>query len=325
LISQKTNGTCGFSNGMAIANANGGTSPYSYNWGTSTNDTLKNISSRNFVVTVTDNFGCIDTAHVSITNTPAVVADIYQSPVICNIDSGFAFVNITDGTPNYTYIWNNQSQNDTIKVFSSQDCFITITDAFGCTAVKNITIDKLNGPDADFTFSPEEFDIGGNTTANFTDLSTEGSQQISNWEWNFGDFNYSNTTNPSHKFNDPNTYTVWLVITDERGCKDSIEKQIIVKDLFAIYFPNAFSPDNDGKNDFFFPKGYGVDESAYSLIIFNRWGEKIFETNNFNDKWNGRYYNNGDIVQNEVYVYVADVKEMSGKEHTFIGNVTVVR
>jgi gliding motility-associated-like protein len=96
---------------------------------------------------------------------------------------------------------------------------------------------------------------------------------------------------------------------------------LVIKPLFTFYVPNAFTPNNDGVNDLFFGEGTGIKK--YEMSIYNRWGEKIFHSQDQNEKWNGgvtEWY-----VQNDVYQYVFKITDVLNKIHLIKGHVTVIR
>ena len=122
----------------------------------------------------------------------------------------------------------------------------------------------------------------------------------------------------------PMEYT--LTVTNAAGCKasDAVAVQLLCSQS-RVYIADAFSPNNDGKNDLFTIKGQGIRNVKY-LRIYNRWGELVFERSNFevgdvNSAWNGKYKDQ--LVPSGSYVYFA---EMSCNEQTFTrkGTVTVV-
>jgi|GEM_PF-2826606 len=88
----------------------------------------------------------------------------------------------------------------------------------------------------------------------------------------------------------------------------------------SFYIPNCFTPNGDTKNDVFGPDGESISE--YHLMIFNRWGEKVFESYDFGTKWNGTY--KGLICQEDVYVYLVDYRCNLEPKHEF-GHVTLMK
>jgi gliding motility-associated-like protein len=140
------------------------------------------------------------------------------------------------------------------------------------------------------------------------------------YSWDFGDNNSSSLISPSHTYEDTGNYTVKLMLMSPQGCVDTISGFVRVEDIFSFYVPNAFSPNNDGVNDFF--AGYGIAVKSYVMRIYNRWGELIFKTNQPEKPWDGRF--KADLVQNDVYVYQFEIIDHHGDKHTYEGNVTVV-
>ncbi|MEZ5067000.1 MAG: gliding motility-associated C-terminal domain-containing protein [Bacteroidia bacterium] len=100
-------------------------------------------------------------------------------------------------------------------------------------------------------------------------------------------------------------------------------REIVVEGVFTLYIPNAFTPNQDGHNDEFFATGYGI--TAVNMLIFNRWGNKVFETNSLNGKWNGQNLYNGALCAQGVYVYTMKVTDQFGVPHTYQGQVTLIR
>lgn len=181
----------------------------------------------------------------------------------------------------------------------------TITDINGCksknTAPFPITV--FPRPQPDFSWDPYEPSLIENHV-NFTSFFVNG--PITYYHWEFGDgFDYVNDTsslkNPSHDFNYASVYPVTLIETNIHGCTDTITKNLTVIEDFALYIPNAFSPNGDGLNDVFQPKGMGFKMDSYELLIYDRWGNLIFKSNDVNKGWDGTL--KGTAVQNDVYVY----------------------
>lgn len=122
-------------------------------------------------------------------------------------------------------------------------------------------------------------------------------------------------------FSEAGTYPVALVVTNKWGCSDTIIKPIVVGEDFSLYVPNAFTPNGDGLNDTFFPKGHGI--LKYNLAIFDRWGEKLFTTSDFLQAWDGTF--KGAACKNDVYVWKINVTMPDSKLKTYTGHVTLNR
>ncbi len=151
---------------------------------------------------------------------------------------------------------------------------------------------------------------------------TNESQFALSYLWDFGDGGSSTLVNPSNTYTSPGTYLVTLyAMAGALGCEDSITKEITVKEAQAVYIPTAFSPNGDGVNDFFRPKTKNANITQ--VTIYNRWGEKVFETNSILEVWDGYY--KGDEQPIGVYAYVVTATFIDESEETYSGNLTLVR
>jgi gliding motility-associated-like protein len=118
---------------------------------------------------------------------------------------------------------------------------------------------------------------------------------------------------------DSTTFTV--VYTDQAGCEATDFINIAVLNDQSLYIPNAFSPNGDGKNDEL--KIYARFVKEFNWSVFNRWGEKVFETNDINFGWDGRY--KGVLQPPSVYVYYLTVTYLNNKTVHNQGSVTLIR
>ena len=157
------------------------------------------------------------------------------------------------------------------------------------------------------------------------------SQGANSYNWDFGDPNAQNglnnsvAVNPSYLYSNAGTYTVHLIATSDRGCKDTADIVIEVIPDFALYIPNTFTPDGNGLNDIFQPLGVGIDEDSFRMDIFDRWGENIFSSSNFRKGWDGTVKGNSKLAPQGVYTYKIFVRDLLGGKHPFVGHLTVIR
>jgi len=142
--------------------------------------------------------------------------------------------------------------------------------------------------------------------------------------WLFGDGSSMNVCKDtiSHLFPAVGTYPVREIVTNSFGCKDTFLIPIEVYSYFDYWIPNAFTPNGDGRNDFFGPVIEGV--TNYEFLIFNRWGELMFSTENIFNRWDGTY--KGSKCQEDVYVWkIAFRNEITQSRENYIGRVTLIR
>jgi len=119
----------------------------------------------------------------------------------------------------------------------------------------------------------------------------------------------------------PKTTTHYTLTINNGDCSGEDTVAVVVLDDCSIYIADIFSPNGDGNNDKLYVQGRGIESIWF--IIYDRWGEKVFETTDINKGWNGKY--NGNPVNTGVYVYYAEAKFRNGTELTDKGDVTLVR
>lgn len=204
--------------------------------------------------------------------------------------------------------------------FISYDVGLVVTSGNGCVDSVSyadlITVHPV--PQAKFSTDPERLANLVHPLFQFTDLSTEN---VSVWNWSFGDGSSSTVQNPEYIYGDTGTYTITLIVTTEFGCTDTISYRVEVEPYYSFYIPSAFTPNGDGRNDGFFGAGEHLIE--YNMKIFDRWGELIFESNDQDYKWDGTY--KGAPVEAGHYVYLFNIIDWEGNDHQYIGGVTVLR
>lgn len=172
-------------------------------------------------------------------------------------------------------------------------------------------------PDALFSVDPMRTDILF-PKFRITDLS---SPNVTEWMYEWGDNSTSTVQNPVHEYADTGYYDIVQYVTTEFGCMDTAEVTVRVDPEFTFYIPSAFTPDADGKNELF--AGYGIGIVDYQMTIYNRWGDQIFQSNEYDYRWDGTV--NGHQVQKGVYIYQFDLLDVKGEPHTYRGHVTLFR
>lgn len=181
------------------------------------------------------------------------------------------------------------------------------------------TITVANLPTANFSFAPAT--PVENTPTSFTNQS---SPDAINFNWDFGDGNTLQTTSRlavSHQFNATGTYNVCLVAINAAGCADTTCQPVSAIVIDAVDVPNAFTPNSSDINNKVFVKGFGI--SKLQFIIWNRWGQKVFETNDVNIGWDGKF--KGVVQPMDVYAYTLSVEFSDGKKATKKGDITLIR
>ncbi len=199
---------------------------------------------------------------------------------------------------------------------------LDITSPLGCetSAFYPFLIQTLESPVADFSYTPDEV-TSNNPVVSISDESLDA---IS-WQYIINDEDSFFQPNITYEFRDTGIQVVDLIVLHPSGCPDTLRQFIDVQPLSSVFMPNAFSPNGDGKNDTFKPKGnfFGVED--YSLAIFNRWGQQVFFTEDPNDGWNGKLNNSGNDSPTGVYVYKLNYIGPRNKIVSEEGFATIVR
>lgn len=306
---------CGATDGQIVINASGGTAPltYSINNGATSqaSGTFNNIGAGTYNIVVSDANGCEATQQTVLnTNT---VPNVNAGPdvVICAGDP----VTLT-ATGAATYAWTGGVTNGVSFVPTTTMTYtVTGTDAAGCINTDVVTVTVVPVPDANFT---ADITIGNPVlNVTFTNTSTNATGYV----WNFGNGSAPVTTNTPGSQNaaypTPGVYTVQLTASNG-NCIDIFTVPItVLGSPFDIYIPNVFTPNGDGVNDEFFIDV--TNGKSISVKIFNRWGNAMFEMNDFNTKWDGKDANEG------VYFFTYTITGMNGESREGHGNVTLVR
>jgi gliding motility-associated-like protein len=212
-----------------------------------------------------------------------------------------------------------------IKPSQTKQYVLEATDRLNCTVRDTITVEVTLPPVAAFIPNPNHVYVeNGQGVVHFSNLS----QNASSYYWNFGDkyAPVSNSTDiePDHNYTRPGHYTIWLTAVDSSNCRDSVWQSIIVEVPYFLYVPSAFSPDGDGINEEFRPSGYGMDESVYEMLIYNRWGGLMYRTTSLYDSWNG-YDRKGKECPAGEYIYIIKTQTLDLVPKEYKGSVLLMR
>lgn len=199
---------------------------------------------------------------------------------------------------------------------------LVLTTNAGCSSSLQQDVFVAPVPQADFQYSPLEILIS-NPTVNFTNLSSEGETYL----WDFGIEGETSTEfSPGYIYPaEPNGYEVKLIVSNAFGCSDSLTRTISIGSGITYYIPNSFTPNGDGVNPVFIPViSDGLDLNEYELVIYNRWGEKVFETKDVNIGWDGTF--KGEVAPAGTYTWDFRMKHLYGPDVEKVqGHVTLIR
>ncbi|MCB0794001.1 MAG: gliding motility-associated C-terminal domain-containing protein [Flavobacteriales bacterium] len=321
-------------------NVTGGDGSYAFDWGNgpshSPDHTVNLTTSQNLCMTLSD--GC-ETTPV----TRCIRVEIIPIPeLIVTVDSAlgcepfavrFALEDTTGGAQ---IEWDfgdgvstpgPDSVGHTYADPGGYDLSVVVTWPNGCmddtTVVDMVIVEPL--PDANFTWSPLPVSV----LLPEVDFEELAGPYAVTYDWDFAGLGGSQEPDPTFWF--PGelgaSYPVTLLVTNALGCPDSVTKLVEVRDELMVYVPNTFTPDGDGINDFFFVNGNDISALDFELIIFDRWGQVVFETEDPAEPWNGTLGNGGgDVLMSGVYAWKLRTRSAYSKEkREWTGHVNLLK
>lgn len=198
---------------------------------------------------------------------------------------------------------------------------VDITSPIDCQTSSSFgnLITVLESPEAGFSFTPEMPSVF-NKTIDFTDESIGA---IS-WFYSMDGVGILEQ-NPTFTFADTGLVEIIQIVSHPSGCTDSLAIILDIKPLVTLHMPNAFTPNNDGLNDSFKGKGFFDGFRNYKMNVWNRWGEKVYETVNPEIGWNGKKNNTQENSPVGVYVYTIEYIGPRGEVNELKGHVTLIR
>ncbi|MCB9240983.1 MAG: gliding motility-associated C-terminal domain-containing protein [Flavobacteriales bacterium] len=227
---------------------------------------------------------------------------------------------------------NVQSPSHQYTVDGTNTATLKLTSAFGCDTTLSLDIDVYPIPTALFTPDPNNSTTAALPRFRFTNESsvpTVLSAFIDKSFWDFGDPSTLDDTStefsPVHFYPaDTGTYFVTLRVKTNQNCEDEITLPVIIGPDLLVYIPNAFTPDVGGP---LVNEGFRavVNDAVkdYHMIIFNRWGEVLFETTDKTKQWDGTYKD--EKCKPDVYAYYLEVVSWNGETYDYSGTITLIR
>ena len=314
--------------GNGTFNWNFGThaSPSSSNVENPTNIIFDTVGTFPVTITITEN-GCTasDTTYVTVYPKPDALFDL-TTTFGCTLNP-VHFIDLSTGDAPLSYVWDfgngtGSTLQNPYAVYTIAGTYMVsliVTTPYGCMDSVSLPspLSVYTSPVAGFNVSPTY------TSIFYPDITmTDQSLGASGCSVYWGDGTSTTNCDTIHQYAEAGTYTIMQVVVNSFGCYDTAYAQVIVDPEYLFWIPNAFTPNANGNNDVFKPKLIGVHK--YSFLIFNRWGEKIFETTNLEEGWNGFYKSK--LCEQDVYVYKIDfTDDVHLNEHEFIGRVTLLR
>jgi len=306
---------------------NGGTLGYTYTWsnGENTEDII-NIGTGSYALTVVDANNCSLTDIYIITAPTALIASITStSNAVCNDENtGTITVAALGGVAPYEYSTNGFSfqSSSTFTDLAAGDYAVLVRDDNGCTASATTTIEE--GGEIFLSYG-EDIDLIKGRSVRLQPILVPANIVVDSvvWEPATG-LSAIDTIAPIASPTETTVYTV--TVYDSNGCAATAVVRVVVRDEYAIYMPNVFTPNSDGVNDRF--SFYADGTENISVRIFNRWGAEVYynpnqQPNVPNDGWDGMY--NSKEAQQGAYMYLINVVYANNEERQETGTITLVR
>jgi len=294
--------------------------------GNGTEQILVDISSAgSFVLSVqeTDSNGCNGTDSMLVIIHPLPQVDFLvsgnclENPTVFTDNSTI----ITDSIVNYIWYFGDggiSAGTPTSHYYQTLGFYpvkLISTSNFGCMDSTTKSIQILQKPIVDFSYNPLSATII-NPLIDFNNQSINAMPTI----WDFDDSTFSYQENPTHEFTSPGSFDVMLVSIDSNSCVDSVQHTINIYYELLLYTPNSFTPNGDGDNDIFLPKGFRMNKyQSYQFMIYNKWGEIVFSTEKTAEGWDGA------SAKTDVFTWVIILTDEMGAIRKKVGEVTLIR
>lgn len=305
----------GGSDGTIEIAITGGVQPYYYNWGNQgeilMNNFTEEISGLNqgeYFVRVTDRNGCVNEQYITINEPTLLVTSFTTTDVLCFGEStGAVDVTSSGGTLPYVTTWSNgQTTEDAVNLAAGQYIYVVVDDHL-CTV-----------SDTAYIYQPTQVEINYETSdvtcidqangAIF--VSAYGGVAPYDFVWNNGEV--------QPNIGDLAVGVYELIITDANNCDSMFVFEIFGSENDCLFIPNTITPNGDDYNDTWFIENIDLYPEA-SVKIFNKWGNKVFDSGSKYEPWNGEH--KGAPLPSEVYFYIITLG--AGKEYT--GTITIIR
>lgn len=318
--------TCaGDCNATAIVLSQNGIAPYSYQWSdplAQTTETADSLCKGSYQVIVIDSNACADTLNITIVEPLPLVMQVTSTLAYCNgACIGSALATASGGNGGYTFQWNDTLQQNT--PLSTALCpgiyTVVINDSRNCTIRDLVTIllsDSLPPliafTDKDTLYSGQSAQLNAVPSNTYT------------YSWN-PPLSLNSYVIPNPVSTPASSIDYIVMITDSNGCVNLDSVRIVVLDITCkepeIFIPNAFTPNNNQSNDVLRVRGTTIEKIFFA--VYDRWGDKVFESNDQQLGWDGIY--KGKAAHTGVYVYYLEATCWDKQQFFKKGNVTLLK
>lgn len=325
----KTEITCfDATDGAGTVVASGGTPPYRYLWSDNfVGDVRATVAPGSYQITVSDNNKCDTVLNILYSAPPGIefIAIDLDSISCPRTSDGQILIDVAGGTPGntipYTYSIDGVTYQ-TSRLFDNLAAGphrVWVKDGNGC--IKDTVVVIESPQELVFYIEPQDSGVVLGKSLQLSILTNNfPSGKIQSYAWSTGD-GLSCVDCPNPVASPYNTTEYTLSVYYGENCLATNVVTVKVGREPEFYMPNAFSPNGDGKNDRIFLYGSGL--KTVHLTIYNRWGEKVYESVNQSEGWDGTY--KGQQQSPGLYTYIADLEYLNGKKKRDFGSITLIR
>jgi gliding motility-associated-like protein len=303
-----------------------GPGPHAVNYST--------IGQKTITLSITTDRGCIYNEFVNIDVLPCCddimgydVSLDFTTDLLCNgIPTGEIGVTGVGGQPFYEYSLNGEDWqfNNIVTDLDVGDYLVYMRDRKGC--IDSVAALILEPPALIVNAGPD-VTIGLGCDVDI-EASVTPPGAVVNYIWSSTDTSFLDPGVPAFTTFPPGMTTYTITVIDAAGCTSLDEITVFSDGLRPIFIPNAFSPNNDGINDYFTVFGNKATREISSMQVFDRWGSKVFERRNIRANqvmqgWDGTF--NGEILNPGVYAYVIKMLFVDGVEVLYYGDISIIK
>lgn len=223
----------------------------------------------------------------------------------------------TSANPNHTY---QKEGNFTVS--------LTITNKENGKSTTNTiknAVEIFPIPNSEFSYTEEAEQNDANKLKYPYTVFESKVKDLDSYSWLFSDNQKSSSTNTKILFDKKTSYKATLTVKNSYGCSNSITKTVVNEHPFNLFAPNAFSPNRDGDNDTFIPKGLITWDVQFEMFIKNKSGEIVFKTTDKENGWNGKLNNTGVELETGIYFWQVITYDAEGIPHQHYGKLNLIR
>lgn len=283
-----------------------------------------------YIISATNTCGEIiyDTVFISVNPLPLVALAPELGAACPGVEIAFNYLG--HSSPDWQYLWNfgdgsqstAENPSHSYAFSNSYSVTLTVTDENGCSTTTDGNSWVEVFPQAVADFNVGNYDISLlDPTVDLYNYSSNADSYI----WDFGDGSLSGAFQPSHTYAAHGNYVISLAVNNAYNCPDTAEIAIEVIPSHSIFVPNAFTPDGDTYNNVFLAQGENISEQGFTLLIYNRWGEVLFESHDMSQGWRGTYGTSDEKVKEGVYIWVIEYRDITDAKYKLEGHVAILK